>query len=327
IAVLLDLTSPDAVPLLRMLENMKLSAMGKELAITVFAMNEEKTADAIMKELGRFSFDIALDNRLKMRNVLAENISLFPYAVLAKNGVVQWGGIPTELELVTEKVLKGNFSLEKQLKVEGLRKELQIAIQSGLPVVVSSTADKILAVLPDDRLAIQSKLFALNAMRQKEDAEKFMEKVCRENPGDVRLKIMQMDLLLREGKREPFVQKVDQGYNDLKESGDLLLFVSFVLEQVPFGMIVPEKQILLASAAYKNSRMNGNTPDEAVKALSAEVYAKALSMAGRFREAVRYQQEAVAARKGGKLENAAKALLAYYQAALSASEKEKNKGK
>lgn len=326
--ILLDLTRSDAFALLRMLENMASSALGNDLAITVFAMNEEKTADAILKRLGNYSFSIGLDSRLKMRNLLAEKISLFPYAILADNGVMQWGGMPTELELVAEKVLNKTFSLEKQQRVEGIRKELQIAIQSGLPVVVSSTADRILKILPDDRLAIQSKLFALNAMQQKKEAEKFIEKVCRDNPKDVRLKVMQLDFLLREGKRKEFVQKVSAGYQVLKDSKDLLLFASYALMQAPFGVLDVHIQLLLASRVYKNLSIHKNKASAVQKALAAEIYARALYMAGRLEEAVKLQEEALGIRKGTSREEAAKALLAYYRSALAASGKwQKNEGR
>ncbi|MBP5182472.1 MAG: hypothetical protein J6331_05535, partial [Lentisphaeria bacterium] len=207
VIVLMDLTAQDSPALLQMLESMLLSSQGRELSITVFAMYQEKTADEVMKSLGNRSFPVGLDSKLRMRDLLASEISLFPYAILAEKGVVLWSGLPTELELVTEKVLKGTFSAEKQKRVEGRRKELQIAIQSGLAVVVSSTADKILDILPDDRLAIQSKLFALNAMRKRDEAEAFIAKVCKENPSDMRLHIMQLDFLLREGKTLLFVKK------------------------------------------------------------------------------------------------------------------------
>lgn len=328
VIVLLDITAADSFALMRMLENVCLSSLGKSLSVTVFLMNEENTADRMMKEAGKFSFSIALDSRLKMRNALAEHISLFPYAILAENSVVQWQGMPTELELVVEKVLKGTFSLEKQKKVEGLRKELQIAIQSGLPVVVSSTADKILSVLPDDRLAIQSKLFALNAMQQKEEAEKFIEKICIKNPGDVRLQIMQLDFLLREGKLDAFVKNVEKRGNALKESKDLLLFVSFVLENAPFGVLLPQKILALAFSAYENIWHGKEQRSPLQKAVAAEVYARTLSQVGRLEEAVEIQKKALEIRKGSEWEKDALRRLLYYQDALAGTfVKEKNKKK
>ena len=316
IVLLLDLTSSDTFPLLRMLENMKISTLGKNLSITLFAMNDEKTADAIMKSSGGTSFSVGLDSRLKMRN-LAEDISLFPHAILAKNGIVQWRGMPTELELVAEKILKGSFSLEKQKKVEGMRKELQIAIQSGLPVVVSSTADRILAILPDDRLAIQSKLFAFNAMRQNDEAEKFIEKICRNNPEDMRLMVMQLDFLLREGKIASFLKKVNEGCRKLKKNSDMLLFLSFVLENAPFGTLDVKELLPVAFSVYEKLGKEEKI-SSADKALAAEVLARIYSMAGRLADAVRLQNDACKIRKGGNLEKAANDRLKYYRDALEA---------
>ena len=70
--VLMDLTSSDAQALLQMLESMKLSSSGKDLAITVFVMNQQRIADPVMKELGKFDFRIGLDNNLKMRNLYVD---------------------------------------------------------------------------------------------------------------------------------------------------------------------------------------------------------------------------------------------------------------
>lgn len=317
ITVLLDLTSSDTFPLLRMLENMKISSLGKKFSLTVLAMNEEKIADEIMKNFPGYSFSVGLDSRLKMRNLLAEDISLFPHAILAKNGIVQWRGMPTELELVAEKILKGSFSLEKQKKVEGMRKELQIAIQSGLPVVVSSTADRILAILPDDRLAIQSKLFAFNAMRQNDEAEKFIEKICRNNPEDMRLMVMQLDFLLREGKIASFLKKVGEGCRKLKKNSDMLLFLSFVLENAPFGTLDVKELLPVAFSVYEKLGKEEKI-SSADKALAAEVLARIYSMAGRLADAVRLQNDACKIRKGGNLEKAANDRLKYYRDALEA---------
>ena len=318
--VLMDLTSSDALPLLQMLEGIKLSSSGKDLSITVFVMNQQKIADEAMKELGRFDFQIGLDNNLKMRNLLAGHISLFPHALLADKGTVIWGGMPTELESIVKKVLAGNFSAEKQRRVEGLRKELQIAIQSGLPVVVSATADKILAIIPDDRLAIQSKLFALDAMRQKEAAVKFIEEICRKNPQEIQFAIMLLDHLMRDGRWEKIVPAAEKTFEKYKNNPDAVLLTAYILENIPFGMFLPSRQIAMTSEVWNKCK---NDPRKIRKALGAEMYAKALSMAGRFEEAVKLQKEALLLRKGGNMEQAAKDRLAYYMDALSASGKSK----
>ena len=316
--VLMDLTSSDAQALLQMLESMKLSSSGKDLAVTVFVMNQQKIADSVMKELGKFDFRIGLDNNLKMRNLLAEHISLFPYALLADKGTVIWGGMPTELESIVKKVLAGKFSAEKQRRVEGLRKELQIAIQSGLPVVVSATADKILAIIPDDRLAIQSKLFAMDAMRQKDAAVKFIEEICRKNPEEIQFAVMLLDYLIREGRWEKIVPAAEKTFEKYKNNSDAVLLTAYILENIPFGLLLPSRQIAMTSEVWakckKDSRKNR-------KVLAAEMYAKALSMAGRFEEAVKLQKEALLLRKGDNMEQAAKDRLAYYMDALAASGK------
>ena len=159
--VLLDITSEDAVNTLRMLEAM--NAETPDLAIAAVAINPVKTTDAVVRDNGPFQIPVAADNNLKSRIRFAETESLFPYAVLSQDGKVVWSGHPTELESVIRKVVSGKFSASRQKQIEAVRQELQMAIQAGLPDVISNSADRILKIAPDDRIAIQAKLLRSTA--------------------------------------------------------------------------------------------------------------------------------------------------------------------
>ena len=205
--VLFDTAGANAGEMLRMLETLQEEF---QLPIRAVAVNSREQIDAFAAATGPYTIGLAADDHLKTRNSLAENESLFPYAVLSGNGVVIWSGEPTELDSVIAQVKANTFSLSRQKRVELLRKELQMAIQSGLPHVVDSTADKILKESPSDRIAIQAKLMALSAGGKRAEIPAFVRKICQENPQDMQLRVMQLDLLLREGNHAEFVRTVEQ---------------------------------------------------------------------------------------------------------------------
>ena len=60
----------------------------------------------------------------------------------------------------------------------------------GKYVVVSNSADRILRIAPDDKIAIQAKLFAFNSKGQPQEAVKFIREICARNPQDSRLCMM-----------------------------------------------------------------------------------------------------------------------------------------
>ena len=117
-------------------------------------------------------------------------------------------------------------------------------------------------------------------------------------------------LSLRFSKFDP-----DEKY---KNNQDAVLLTAYILENIPFGLLLPSRQIAMTAEVWAKCK---NDPRKNRNALAAEMYAKALSMAGRFEEAVKLQKEALLLRKGEKMEQAAKDRLAYYMDALAASGK------
>ncbi len=311
--VLLDITSEDAVNTLRMLET--IGVTHPRLTLAAVAINPVKTTDAVVHDNGPFQIPLAADDNLKSRVRFAETESLFPYAVLAQNGVVVWSGHPTELESVTEKVMNGKFSESRQKQIEAIRLELQMAIQAGLPDVISNSADKILKIAPDDKIAIQAKLFAFNNKGQPGEAVKFIQEICAKNPQDSRLRMMQLDFLLNQGNMQTYKQATEKAFHDFAAEKDssLVFLTAYTLENAPYGIMDPAVMLAYAEKAYDKVK-NQNTQ---VAAVAHETLARISAETGNPAKAVALQEKALALRKGTHLEQAAADRLAYYRKLLN----------
>ncbi|MBO4648101.1 MAG: hypothetical protein J5806_08090 [Lentisphaeria bacterium] len=313
-AVLFDVTGSNAQNVLRMLE-----ALQDEFRVPIraVAVNPRRQADEFCSATGPYTIGLAADDKLKTRNSLAETESLFPYAVLSRNGEVVWSGHPTELESVIELVKVDKFSLSKQRRVESLRKELQMAIQSGLPHVVASTADKILKEAPSDRIAIQAKIMALSSGGAGREVPAFIRRVCKENPQDLRLRVMQLDFLLREGDPDGFLKAVNQFLQDFpKPDARLVRPIAFIIENAPYGSLMPGLAMTLARRAYDGVK---SAPKTLTYAIACETLARVEAEHGHFSEAVKLQESALPLREKTPQEAAAKARLQYYRELLKSS--------
>ena len=306
--VLFDLAGANAQDLLRMLESVQDEF---QVPVQAVAINALSQTDAFAAATGPYAIGLAADDRLKTRNTLAEHESLFPYAVLSENGVVVWSGDPTELENVIGPVKAKKFSLSRQKKIEALRKELQMAIQSGLPHVVASSAEKILKESPSDRIAIQARIMALSSSGRVTEIQPFLERVCRENPRDLSLRVMQLELLLRTGNHAEFVRAVERfGRDFAKPEAALVRPVAYIVENAPYGVLPPELTAALAQRAYDGVK---NKPRTLNYAIACETLARVRAEHGRFGEAVKLQESALPLRLKTPQEAAAKARLQYYQ--------------
>ncbi len=315
--VLFDSAAEDASQLLRMLETIQTE---QQLSITAIAMNGQKPTDLFIKDNLPFIIGVAADQELKTRRKLAETESLFPYAVLAREGKVVWSGHPTELDMVAEQVRNGSFSLSTQRKVEALRRELQMAIQSGLSAVVSSNADKILRLLPADRIAIQAKLLALNSTGRADETPAFIQKICGQNPKDIKLRLMQLDLLLGRGDADGFILAVEKFSQDFPlPEKKLVQPIAFIVENASYGLLRPEIQLSLALRAYNSLGKKDTEENPMLHAIACETLARVRATLGNFTEACRLQEIAVALRKGTAEEKAATRRLEYYRELLKLS--------
>lgn len=306
--VLFDIAGANSREILRMLETIQEEF---RIPIQAVAINAIDQTDAFAAATGPFTIGLAADDKLKTRNTLAEHESLFPYAVLSKDGVVVWSGEPTELDSVIEQVKADRFSLSKQKKVELLRRELQMAIQSGLPHVVIAMADKILKESPSDRIAIQAKIMGLSSSGKQSEIPAFVRKVCEANPQDLRLRVMELDLL-RRSKPVEFLNAVTNFSRDFsKPDARLVRPVAYIVENAPYGLLMPDQVMMLAKRAYDGAKTD---PNSLTYAIACETMARAYAEQGRFAEAVKMQKKALPLRLKTPQEAAAKARLQYFQA-------------
>lgn len=312
--VLFDIAGTNSKEMLRMLETIQEEF---RIPIQAVAINAVDQTDAFAAAAGPFTIGLAADDKLKTRNTLAEHESLFPYAVLSKDGVVVWSGEPTELDSVIEQVKAGRFSQSKQKKVEQLRRELQMAIQSGLPHVVTATADKILAESPSDRIAIQAKIMGLSTSGKQAEIPAFVRKVCEANPQDLRLRVMELDMLLQGSKPAEFLKAVQKFSRDFpKPDARLVRPVAYIVENAPYGLLMPDQVMTLAKRAYDGIKSN---PKSLTFAIACETLARAYAEQGRFAEAVKLQKQALPLRLKTPQEAAAKVRLQYFQALQKSS--------
>lgn len=315
--VIFDSTAEDAAQLLRMLETIQTE---QQLSIAAIAMNGQEQTDRFIKANVSFVIGVAVDKELKTRKKLAETESLFPYAVLAKDGKVIWSGHPTELDMIMEQFRNGDFSLSTQRKVENLRRELQMAIQSGLPAVISSIADKILQLSPADHIAIQAKLLALNSTGRSDEIPSFIQKVCEQNPKDIKLRIMQLDLLLGRGDAEAFIQTVEKFSKDFPvPEKKLVQPIAFIVENAPYGLLNPTILLTLGQRAYDSLGKEPAGQHPLLHAIAYETLARVRATFGDFKEAFRLQELATQLRKGTAQEKAAARRLEYYRNLLELS--------
>ena len=311
---LLDVTTHDALPALRMLENLQ-DRFG--FSFCAIALNNDKMVQAFFNANRPFSIAFAQDEAQKNRRVLANKVSLFPYSILVKEGKVLWTGHPTELENVISQVQSGVFSLSRQRKVESLRRELQMAIQSGLPAVIEQSAGKILAISKSDRIAIQAKLMALNVPGRQKEILPFLRKVCQENPKDIQLHILEMDMMRRQGAGNAFVAAVERFVKEFSAGQHgFIPAAAYIIENAPYGILMPSLMETLAQKAYTEAlAVNKNRKKKTLSyGIACETLARVKAVLGDFKEAVRLQKEALSLRKGTRQEAAARTRLLYYEA-------------
>ena len=187
-----------------------------------------------------------------------------------------------------------------------------MAIQSGLPHVVVSTADKILKESSSDRIAIQAKIMALSTNGKNAEIATFIREICRKNPQDLRLRVMQLDLLLREGNHAEFIRTVEEFSRDFPRPDIRLVRpAAYIVENAPYGILKPDLSMILAQRAYDSVK---SYPKNLTYAIACETLARVYAEHGRFSEAVKLQQAALPFRLKTPQEYAAKVRLQYYQA-------------
>lgn len=262
IFVFFDALSPDAVPCLQMLDALPdlFPGSGKTFRVLAVARNRKAALAGLCAKIDPEFLSLYAENEKgEVFREFASGDVLIPFAAVAKDGKLLWKGAPSDLEGVLSRILAGKFSLSAQIRIELLRKELQSAVQAGLPEVILHSADAILAVDPADKTAIQAKLYVYDGRGDDKHSCDFLLERCAKTPGDPVLRLMLLNSLIFSGVRGAFRHQLVQSLSDFKANPEILArLLAFSLENAPLGWL-PLKEIRpaaakLATAAVKKEK-------------------------------------------------------------------------
>ncbi len=302
-----DVLSPDAGDCLRLLDGIPDLFDPKPVTVAALARNGK---DAVSGALRGF--------KPELLTVYANNADgsafaaitstevLLPVVMILKDGKVVWKGAPSDVEDVLARLFAGNFSLQKQVQLNLLRRELQAAVQSGLPQVILRTADQILTVEPADTIAVQAKLYVLGGQQRHDLAKDFLLKQIPKAPKNVKLRLVLLNLLAETGDRETFRDELKKSLNEFKLNfTDVTRILAFALNNAPFGWI----PLAEAKTAAAFMMMQGSVPPKRVQIYRLEICARLAYLSMDIEEAVSCQRQA--AELSGT--EPVKAMLQYYE--------------
>lgn len=317
IVIFFDTTAPDSLNYMRLLNTLsgKFAEEKAQHTVRFSAVTRNSIQDTqnFCKTLGPFGIPIGADDKRTLFLEVAAQELTIPFAVIAKNGKVQWTGNPIEIESVTERILQGKFDLSKQIRIAALRRELQAAVQSALPDVIMRTADSILALLPGDTIAIQAKLFVFQNHGQIRQAMAFICDAANQNADSVNIRLLYLDFLLRGGDAKQFQEQFQKAFSDFEKSSEATLqLLSFALNAPQVG-VLPLRAVVDAA---KRSARSFEKARPGKYAYVLELLAKSYYLICKPDEAVKYQEQALTLRKGTAQEANAAQVLTYYKSAL-----------
>lgn len=229
---------------------------------------------------------------------------------MADDGKIVWKGVPQELENVIRDLQSGKFSFDSQLKLEVMHKDLQNAIQTGLSSVIISTADKILALRPDDQIAIQAKLFVYESTGRVRENNAAVQAIAAKVKDNADVRLLLLGYYERTGEMEKFNTELKSAFRDFAASPTALSrLLAYSFEQAPFGWL-PVQDVVSAAAAVKKAYAGTGGTTEA---FSCEFSARAAYLALDIDAAIADQTRAVSLFNGTEFLPEAKQALAFYR--------------
>ena len=311
--VFLDAASPDAPGCLRMLEelNSRLAEQsgGNRVEIYVLAGSPARAVREALNGI-TVSYGIGSDERRLLFNEYVPGEFLFPLAMIARKGKVLWKGSPLDLESVLTLIRNGRFDPTRQVKVERIRKEMQMAVQSGLPDVVLRCANDILKLQPGDSIAVRAKLYVYESTGRLSEAMAFVRKNAEENPSDVNQTLLYFDYLRRQRESVTFAKEFRAAALRFSSSPESLYrILVYSLEALPFGWLPP------TDAAAVAEKIRPAWKDQTLSRRIIFLYCEAriryllCDLPG----ALRMQEEALRLSRGTEHEKEAVQILEYYR--------------
>lgn len=316
-----DALAPDAAAVLKLLDNLPDAVLNGQLRVAAFARNPQAPAkDALSPFLLRLKLQhltICADNeKSEVFNEFCKNEVLLPFAVVIHEGKVRWKGMPSDVENVLQRLKTGKFSFQKQVRIDILRRDLQSAIQAGLPEAILRAADQILLVDPGDTIAIQAKIYVYQGQRRMDLAKAFMKERCEKVKDDVRLRLVYLEILGTAGDRFGFGEAFKSALNDFaKDENAQIRLLGFALENAPLGWIPMVEATAAAEKACSEKTAAQHTPR--FRNFRLEIHARVAYLGMDIDKAITLQEKAVATGFGNK------AMLDYYKSVKALQKKSK----
>ncbi len=306
-----DPALPGAKDVLRMVDSLyEQSLENKAKPASFCAISRMGKARTAALELSGFRMPVYGDDKGDVYPEFAGTEVVIPFVIVADEGKIVWKGVPQELENVIRDIQSGKFSFDAQLKIELLHKDLQNAIQTGLSSVILANADKILALRPDDQIAIQAKLFVYESTGRIRENLAAVQSIASKVKDNVDVRLLLLGYYERTGEMEKYSADLKAAFKDFSSSPTALSrLLAYAFEQTPFGW-APVPEIVSAAASVKKAFAGTGGSSEA---FSCEFSARAAYLALDIDAAIADQTRAVSLFAGTEFLAEAKQTLAFYR--------------
>ena len=306
-----DPALPGAKDVLRMVDSIYEQALeNKAKPASFYAISRTGKARTAALELSKFRMPVYGDDTGEVYSDFAGTEIVIPFALVVDDGKIVWKGAPQELDTVIRDIQSGRFSFDTQLKLEVMHKDLQNAIQTGLPSVIVSTADKILALRPDDQIAIQAKLFVFESTGRIRENNAAVQEIAAKVKDNVDVRLLLLGFYERTGEMEKFSEGLSAAFRDFASSPTAQSrLLAYAFEQAPFGWL-PVRDVVSAAASVKKAYAGTGGTSEA---FSCEFSARAAYVALDIDAAIADQTRAVDLFAGTEFLSEAKKTLSFYQ--------------
>lgn len=308
-----DATSRDAADSLAILEDMRLRHLSlpeqDRAEILALSRNSKRLTKASVGPDG-IGIQVYADERRLLFNEYATAELLLPVALIAQDGKVLWKGSVIDVENILSLLRKKKFDPSLQVKIERIRREMQMAIQASLPDVILRCADDILKLQRGDAMAVRAKLFVLESSNRFPQALAFAKTNAEENPEDVNQTLLYFEYLAKAGNVKAFQTAFPAALARFRgDPESLFRILNYAVAVLPFAWFHPADALpaLLGIKAYWNAQ----PPERA--ASFHETAARLHCLLCDPKRAAEEQAAALECRRGTVHEAEAKRLLEYYR--------------
>ena len=310
--VFLDASARDAAGCFRLLEELKsrLAELPEKDRVEFYVL-AGNSVRAVREALNGIpvTYAVGADEKRLLFGEYAAGEILFPLALIVRDEKVQWKGSPLDLESVLTLIRTDHFDPTRQVKIERIRREMQMAVQASLPDVVLRCADDILKLQPGDSMAVRAKLYVYESTGRYPEALSFARKNAEENPSDVNQTLLYFDYLRRQGDPVLFAREFRAAADRFSSSPEARYrILVYCLEALPFGWLSPADAMSLVETV--RPAWSSQPLSRRIIFLFCEARVRYLlcDLTG----AVRVQEEACRLSKGTEHEKEASRLLEYY---------------